>query len=302
MAEQKQNKDNQFDTTPSKLRLGGSVIIAGAGCGDPELITLKAVRYLQQADVVLTDRLVSKEILQQHVNKNATVIYVGKQCRRGFSTPQKSINELMVQFALEGKLVVRLKGGDATVFSNILDELEVLVAHNISYEIIPGVSAAMGAAAYTGIPLTARGFSTAIRLLTFYKSDIITDTYWKELAHTADTLVFYMSSETLSGVVQNLLLHNISPDKLLAVVEQATTPFQQVHITALQDYQEKLGSLHFASPSLVIIGKVVALHQKFSWLANAEVGGDYFKPIADVEFEQLITASKPLANLAKVAL
>ena len=149
----------------------GKVILAGAGCGDPELITLKAVKYLQQADVVLTDRLVSKEILKEHVNKNAEIIYVGKQCRRGFSTPQKSINELLVQFALEGKLVLRLKGGDVSVFSNILDELEVMFANDIRYEIIPGVSAAMGAAAYTGIPLTARGYSTAIRLLTFYKSD-----------------------------------------------------------------------------------------------------------------------------------
>ena len=141
----------------------GKVILAGAGCGDPELITLKAVRWLQQADVVLTDRLVSKEILSEHVNKNAEIIYVGKQCRRGFSTPQQTINELIVQFASEGKLVVRLKGGDASIFSNILDELEVLVENNIPYEIIPGVSAALGAAAYTGIPLTARGHSTAVR-------------------------------------------------------------------------------------------------------------------------------------------
>lgn len=292
MPEQKLNNKLVLGNSAPRSKLGGTVIIAGAGCGDPELITLKAVRYLQQADVVLTDRLVSNEILQQHVNKNAAVIYVGKQCRRGFSTPQKSINELMVQFALEGKLVVRLKGGDVNVFSNILDELEVLVTHNIRYQIIPGISAAMGAAAFTGIPLTARGYSTAIRLLTFYKSDVISDAYWKELAHTEDTLVFYMSSETLSGIVQNLLLHNISPDKLLAVIEQATTPFQQVHITSLQKYKENLGSKNFASPSLVIIGKVVALHQKFSWLANKASGGDYFKPIADLEFEELITASK----------
>ncbi len=301
MPEQKQNKKSVLGNISSRGRLGGTVIIAGAGCGDPELITLKAVRYLQQADVVLTDRLVSKEILQQHVNKNAAVIYVGKQCRRGFSTPQKSINELMVQFALEGKLVVRLKGGDVNVFSNILDELEVLAAHNIRYQIIPGVSAAMGAAAYTGIPLTARGYSTAIRLLTFYKSDVISDAYWKELANTEDTLVFYMSSETLSGIVQNLLLHNISPDKLLAVIEQATTPFQQVHITSLQNYKENLGSKNFASPSLVIIGKVVALHQKFSWVANTAAGGDYFKPIADLEFEELITASKFIQTVNTVS-
>jgi len=266
----------------------GKVILAGAGCGDPELITLKAVKYLQQADVVLTDRLVSKEILKEHVNKNADIIYVGKQCRRGFSTPQKSINELLVQFALEGKLVVRLKGGDVSVFSNILDELEVLVANDIPYEIIPGVSAAMGAAAYTGIPLTARGYSTAIRLLTFYKSDVVTEAYWKELANTADTLVFYMSSETLDGVVENLLKNNIDAGKLLAVVEQATTPMQQVHISSLQEYEKNLAGKTFASPTLVIIGKVVALQEKFAWLKNAGEVGEYFKPMEDVEFENLI--------------
>ena len=269
----------------------GKVILAGAGCGDPELITLKVVKYLQQAGVVLTDRLVSKEILKQHVNKNAEIIYVGKQCRRGFSTPQKSINELIVQFALEGKLVVRLKGGDASVFSNILDELEVLVANNIPYEIIPGVSAAMGAAAYTGIPLTARGYSTAIRLLTFYKSDVVTDAYWKELANTDDTLVFYMSSETLDAVVENLLKNNIADDKLLAVVEQATTPMQQVHISNLMEYETMLIGKIFASPTLVIIGKVVALHEKFGWLKSTAETGEYFKPIEDVEIENLLKES-----------
>ena len=269
----------------------GKVILAGAGCGDPELITLKAVRYLKQADVVLTDRLVSKDILQQYVNKAAEIIYVGKQCRRGFSKPQKSINELIVQYALEGKLVVRLKGGDVSLFSNILDELEVLVANNIPYEIVPGVSAAMGAAAYAGIPLTARGYTTAVRLLTFYKSDVVTDVYWKELANTEDTLVFYMSSETLDAVVENLLQNNIADDKLLAVIEQATTPMQQVHISSLKAYGENLGGKVFASPTLVIIGKVVALHEKFSWLQNSTETGEYFKPVADVQFEQLITES-----------
>jgi uroporphyrin-III C-methyltransferase len=272
----------------SRNQQKGKVILAGAGCGDPELITLKAVRYLQQADVVLTDRLVSKEILEQHVNNNAEIIYVGKQCRRGFSTPQQTINELIVQFAAEGKLVVRLKGGDANVFSNILDELEVLVNNHIPYEIIPGVSAAMGAAAYTGIPLTARGYSTAIRLLTFYKSDVVTEAYWKELSQTDDTLVFYMSSETLDGVVSNLLKHNIAENKLLAVVEQATTPMQNVHISSLTEYKDNLEGKTFASPTLVIIGKVVALHEKFAWIKNAAAIGEYFKPAEDEQFENLI--------------
>lgn len=266
----------------------GKVILAGAGCGDPELITLKAVRYLHQADVVLTDRLVSREILAAHVNANAEIIYVGKQCRRGFSTPQKSINELIVQFAMEGKLVVRLKGGDVSLFSNVLDELEVLVDNDIPYEIIPGVSAAMGAAAYTGIPLTARGYSTAVRLLTFYKSDVVSDAYWKELAQTDDTLVFYMSSETLDGVVENLLKHQVAADKKLAVIEQATTPMQQVHVCNLNEYAAMLSGNTFASPTLVMIGKVVALHEKFTWLKHAPLQGEYFKPMEDVQFEQLI--------------
>jgi len=266
----------------------GKVILAGAGPGDPELLTFKAARYLQIAEVILTDRLVSPEILLTHANPKAEIIYVGKQCRRGFSTPQQTINELIVQFASEGKLVVRLKGGDASVFSNILDELEILVTNNIPYEIIPGVSAAMGAAAYTGIPLSARGYSTAIRLLTFYKSDVVTEAYWKELSQTDDTLVFYMSSETLDGVVANLLKNNIAAGKLLAVVEQATTPMQQVHISSLMGYKNNLAGKTFASPTLVIIGKVVSLHEKFAWLKNAASAGEYFKPAADVQFENLV--------------
>jgi len=269
----------------------GKVILAGAGCGDPELITVKAARYLQQADVVLTDRLVSKEILTTYVSKDAELIYVGKQCRRGFSTPQKSINELIVQFAQEGKLVVRLKGGDVSIFSNILDELQALVIHNIPYEIIPGVSAAMGAAAYTGIPLTARGYSTAVRFLTLYKSDVMSENYWKELAQTEDTLVFYMSSETLDHVVDKLVDNKIGKDKLLAVVEQATTPFQQVHIANMYEYEKEFKGRLYASPTLVIIGKVVALHGTFGWLENTTEKGEYFKPVEDFQFEKLMRES-----------
>ncbi|MEO6230827.1 MAG: uroporphyrinogen-III C-methyltransferase [Ferruginibacter sp.] len=266
----------------------GKVILAGAGCGDPELITVKAARYLKMADVILTDRLVSKDILREHANEKAEIIYVGKQCRRGFSTPQKSINELIVQFAQEGKLVVRLKGGDVSVFSNILDELEAIVANNIPYEIIPGVTAALGAAAYAGMPLTARGFATAVRLLTFYKSDVVSAAYWKELANSDDTLVFYMSSETLDGVVENLVRNNIAADKLLAVIEQATTPMQQVHTSNLYEYEQNLKGKTFASPTLVIIGRVVALNEKFAWVKNTLETGEYFKPVEDFQFEKLV--------------
>jgi uroporphyrin-III C-methyltransferase/precorrin-2 dehydrogenase/sirohydrochlorin ferrochelatase/uroporphyrin-III C-methyltransferase len=257
----------------------GKVILAGAGPGDPELITMKAIQWLQQADIVLTDRLVSEEILDMYVSKNAEVIHVGKQCKRGVSTPQQTINQLLVEHALKGKLVVRLKGGDVSIFSNIMDELETLVAHNIPYEIVPGVTAAFGAAAYAGIPLTARGYATAVRFLTYYKSDVLTEEYWQELANTNDTLVFYMSSETLENVVNKLKEKNIAADKLLAVIEQATTPFQKVHISNLYKYEETLKGHTFISPSLVIIGKVVSLQKQFAWLANSNSSEYYFKPI-----------------------
>jgi len=273
-------KNNQpVEAIPAKT---GKVILAGAGCGDPELITVKAARYLQQADVVLTDRLVSDAILKTYVRPDAEIIYVGKQCRRGFSTPQETINEMIKEYALLGKLVMRLKGGDVSLFSNILDELQVLSANHIPYEIIPGITAATGAAAYAGIPLTARSYSTAVRFLTLYKSDVVTTEYWKELAATEDTLVFYMSSETLDEVAERLVAGHIAEDKLLAVIEQATTPLQQVHICNLYQYTEKLKGRHFASPSLVIIGKVVALHQQFAWLPNSTSKELYFKSMGSL--------------------
>lgn len=261
-------------------RLGGAVILAGAGCGDPELITVKAAKYLQQADVILTDRLVSEAIIKTHANPAAEIVYVGKQNNAAASVPQQTINELLAQYALQGKLVVRLKGGDIAFFSNVLDELETLVQHNIPYEIIPGITAASGASAYAGIPLTARGFTTSVRFLTYYKTDIVSDAYWKELAATNDTLVFYMSSETLETVVTNLVNNNIDEEKLLAVIEQATTPLQTVTTSSLYDYEINIKGKQFASPTLVIIGKVVALHQQFAWLQNNEIGNElYFKPI-----------------------
>lgn len=257
----------------------GKVILAGAGPGDPDLITVKAANYLQQADVVLTDRLVSKVILQRYVRPAAQIIEVGKQCRRGVSTPQETINELLVKYAAEGKLVVRLKGGDVAFFSNVLDELEVLVANQIAYEIVPGITAASGASAYAGIPLTARNHATAVRFLTYYQSSVVSDDYWKELAATTDTLVFYMSSETLDGLVNHLIANKIAPDTKLAVIEQATTTYQQVYTCGIYEYAEKLKDRSFLSPSLIIVGKVVALQESFAWFSGSDLGEYYFKPL-----------------------
>src|SRR5688572_19752242 len=255
------------------------VIIAGAGPGDPDLVTVKTANWLQKADVVVTDRLVSREILQRYVRKEAEIIYAGKQNKRAASTQQSTINQLLVTHAQQHKLVVRLKGGDVTLFSNVLDELKTLVEHNIPYEIIPGITAATGAAAYAGIPLTARGYSCATRFLTYYKDDVLTDDYWSELSRTDDTLVFYMSSETLDQVVTKLVSNNIDQDKWLAVVEQATTPLQHVYTCSVQEYANKFGGKTYVSPSLVIIGNVVRLHEQFKWLENSKQKGEYFEAV-----------------------
>ena len=186
------------------------VIFAGAGPGDPELITIKTVRHLQNAEVVITDRLVSDLILETYVNPRALVLHAGKQRNREGSTPQRIINELLVEYALQGKKVLRLKGGDVSVFSNLLDELQALNKYDIPYAIIPGVTAACGAAAYAGIPLTARNHAQAVRFLTLHKNEIISAGYWKELAQTEDTLVFYMSGNTTNDLS---LIHISEPTR-----------------------------------------------------------------------------------------
>ena len=272
------------------------MIFAAAGPGDPDLITIKAADALRNADVVLTDRLVSEVILHRYLSASAHLVYVGKECSKKASTPQSTINKLMVQYAGEGKTVVRLKGGDVSIFSNILDELIELMANNICYEIIPGVTAALGAAAYAGIPLTARGHATGVRFLTYYHSDVVTDDYWKEIAGTNDTLVFYMSAATINDVVKKLIQFGIGKEIQLAVIEQATTCFQTVHTCPVHDFEIRLKSKTFISPSLVIIGKVVALYEQFKWLENSDNNESYFASIAAAK-NNIYELTHPVKNV-----
>jgi len=254
----------------------GKVILAGAGPGDPDLISLKALKYLQIADVVLTDRLVSPVLIETYARKDAEVVYVGKQCSKGIHTPQEEINELMVYYASKGKLVLRLKGGDASLFSNILDELIEVKKHDIPYEIVPGISAAFGAAAYTGIPLTARDYSRGVRFLTLYDVSNVTINQWKEWSATDDTLVFYMSGQRLSKLTQQLLLNGIHSDKSMAVVQQATTPDQKTQVFSFKDLKtQHLPDFEYV-PTLIIIGKVVNLHKDFAWYAEKKTTESYF--------------------------
>jgi uroporphyrin-III C-methyltransferase len=249
----------------------GKVIIAGAGPGDAELITVKLQRCLGAAEVIICDRLVNPAIITEHA-ANAEVIMTGKQGYNDLSFSQETINQLLIQHAKAGKRVLRLKGGDVAFFSNVLDELECIVAENIPFEIIPGITAAAGASAYAGIPLTARGFAQGVQLLTYNSSSHYSVDKWKRLASTSDTLVFYMSVKNLADVAELLLRYHKKPSTPLAIIEQATTQYQQVHITDLGNCSRDFSGKNFSSPSLLIIGEVVRLHDDFRWFANAATG------------------------------
>ncbi|MEP6846459.1 MAG: uroporphyrinogen-III C-methyltransferase [Panacibacter sp.] len=259
----------------------GKVYFVGAGPGDPELLTIKAAKILSKAEVVITDRLVSEQIILQYVNPDAIVIPVGKQGRSNSSTPQFEINDLIIQFASAYDTVVRLKGGDVAFYSNILDELIAVNDHKIPYEIIPGITAASGASATAGVPLTARGLSTGVRVLTYHHHTAVANETWKELASFEDTLVFYMTGDTLPLLVNKLLQHNADATIPFLVIEQATTPQQYVYEYTLGSFETADKPTEFISPSLVMMGKVTALYRQFAWKANDGERKHYFKPLQD---------------------
>jgi uroporphyrin-III C-methyltransferase len=250
----------------------GKVIIAGAGPGDAELITLKLQKQLAEADVIITDRLVNPEIISAHARKDALVLFAGKQGYNDNSFSQEEVTKLIIEQAQQVKKVMRLKGGDVAIFSNVLDELQALVEKNIPFEIIPGITAASGASAYAGIPLTARGYAQAVQFLTYNPTSYYSPEDWKRLAQTDDTLVFYMVAKNITSLAELLLRYSRKLSTPLAVIEQATTIHQQVHITDLKNCAADFAGKHFSSPSLVIIGDVVKLHQSFNWYHTVEEG------------------------------
>jgi len=246
----------------------GKGILAGAGPGGEELFTVKLQRRLGEADVIITDRLVNPDIISLHGKKDVEIILAGKQGYNDASVSQIEINQLIVRHALEGKIVLRLKGGDVAFFSNVLDELQSIVEAGIEFEIIPGITAAAGASAYAGIPLTARNFSQGVQLLTFNPNSYYSSEKWKSLAHTNDTLVFYMAAKNITDLAELLLRYTRKAQTPLAVIEQATTIHQQVHITTLQNCAADFAGKQFSSPSLVVVGEVVNLHKQFNWFNN----------------------------------
>lgn len=277
----------------------GKVYFIGAGPGDPELLTIKAARILAGAEVVITDRLVSESIIQQYVNPDAIVIPVGKQGRSNASTPQPEINDIIVQFATAYKRIVRLKGGDIALYSNILDELITVNSHGIPYEIIPGITALSGASACTGVPLTARGLAVGVRILTYYTNTAISDDTWKQLASFEDTLVFYMTGNALPQLVNNLLKGGADQTIPFLVIEQATTPNQHVQEFTLGGFNNFPVRQEFLSPSLVVMGKVASLYQQFAWLPNNNERVAYFKPLED--YPELISLINTIQQTSHVS-
>jgi uroporphyrin-III C-methyltransferase / precorrin-2 dehydrogenase / sirohydrochlorin ferrochelatase len=257
----------------SKNQKQAAVYFIGAGPGDSELITLKAIKLLSKADVVLYDRLVADEILN-YARKDAIKINVGK-VKDLHRYQQEEIGELIKKYALQGNVVARLKGGDPSIFGRLDEEIEAIADLKIPYQIVPAVSSAIGAAAYACIPLTARNVARAVRFLTIYKNDLAHDEYWQDLAKTDDTLALYMSSHHLGLITDNLIKFGRDSQTPIAIIEQATTKFQKTYVTSIGDFKKDFGDKKFISPSLAIIGDVVKTHQKFKW-QEEDLVGTYF--------------------------
>ena len=242
----------------------GKVFLVGAGPGDPKLVTLKAVEVLRDAEVVVYDRLVSESILD-FAPKDAQKIYVGKSSQK-HQLSQPEINQLLVDLALEGKIVVRLKGGDPFVFGRGGEEAEALADNNLKFEVVPGVTSAVAAAAYAGIPVTHRDCASSFAVVTGHQAaDPQQNIDWGRLAGSVDTIVVLMGVASLQSTVQSLIDGGLSPSLPVAVVEWGTTKNQKSLVGTLATIAELAQAKGVKPPAVVIIGKVVNLGRKLSW-------------------------------------
>lgn len=241
----------------------GEVYLVGAGPSDPELLTLKALRLMQQADVVIYDRLVSAPIMDL-CRRDAEKIYVGK-ARSNHAVPQEGINALLVKYASEGKRVCRLKGGDPFIFGRGGEEIEELFAAGVAFQVVPGITAASGCSAYAGIPLTHRDYAQSVRFLTGHLKEGSPELPWNELVYENQTLVLYMGLIGLEKICAQLIEHGQRPDMPVALVSKGTTPEQKVVVGTLQDIASKVNEHHIQAPTLTIIGEVVRLREKLKW-------------------------------------
>lgn len=237
----------------------GKVHLVGGGPGDPELLTLKAARLLAMADVVVHDNLVSAAVLA-HARPDAERIYVGKKAGN-HSLPQIDINQLLVDLARQGKQVVRLKGGDPYIFGRGGEEAETLAAAGVPFDVVPGVTAAAGAAAYAGIPLTHRDHAQSCFLVTGHLKDETCNLDWPTLARPGQTLVIYMGLTSLPEISRQLIAHGMAPATPAACIRRATLPDQEVITSSIADLDQHVRAAGFKPPAILIIGHVVSLHE-----------------------------------------
>ena len=245
----------------------GEVYLIGAGPGDPDLLTFKAVRLLQSADVVLYDRLVSPLVVDM-ARRDAERIYVGKK-RADHALPQTDINQLLLELAQQGKRVVRLKGGDPFVFGRGGEEIELLAEHGIPFQVVPGITAASGAACYAGIPLTHRDYAQSVRFVAGYLKGDKVDHDWSTFQSTTETLVFYMGLMGLPIICEQLQAHGRSPDTPVALVERGTLLEQRVLRGTLDSMVAIVESAKPRAPTLIIVGDVVRLHENLAWFGES---------------------------------
>jgi uroporphyrin-III C-methyltransferase/precorrin-2 dehydrogenase/sirohydrochlorin ferrochelatase len=244
----------------------GEVYLVGTGPGDPDLLTFRALRLMQQADVVLYDRLIGEGILNL-VRRDAKRIYVGK-LKNNHTVAQEEIGHMLIDLARQGKRVLRLKGGDPFVFGRGGEEIEALSDHGIAFQVVPGVTAANGCAAYAGIPLTHRDHAQACVFVTGHEKNGELNLNWQSLIQPRQTVVLYMGLSSLDAIANGFLSHGANPDTPAAVIENGTRAGQRVITGTLKTLLDKTSQAKVKSPALIIVGSVVSLREKLSWFAN----------------------------------